>query len=162
MKPAIEAQHFDAVAPAPFGAIAIVLANGQLAHVRLLDAGVRLQAARNAPARRVLDQLSRYFSDPGFRFSLPLGVTGTPFQRRVWAALAAIPAGEVRTYGELARALGSSPRAVGGACRANPVPVVVPCHRVVAAAGPGGFAGRTDGSEMQRKRWLLGHEGVLV
>ena len=72
----------------------------------------------------------------------------------------AIPAGEVRRYGQLADALGSSARAVGGACRANPVPLVVPCHRVVAAHGLGGFGGATGGKRLSVKQRLLEGEGV--
>jgi methylated-DNA-[protein]-cysteine S-methyltransferase len=79
---------------------------------------------------------------------------GTPFQRRVWAALRDIPPGETRTYGELARLLGTHPRAVGSANAANPVCVAVPCHRVIAAGGK--LCGYAWGEE--RKRWLLAHE----
>jgi methylated-DNA-[protein]-cysteine S-methyltransferase len=106
------------------------------------------------------DQLRTYFEQPSIRFDLSVKCVGTPFQERVWDALRRIPAGETRTYGEIARLLGSSPRAVGQACRANPCPVVVPCHRVVAANGLGGFAGDTSGRKLAVKRWLLMHEGV--
>jgi len=80
----------------------------------------------------------------------------------VWEAMQAIPAGETRTYGEIAAAIGSSARAVGGACGANPIPLVVPCHRVVASGGRlGGFMGaREEGFELAIKRWLLAHEGA--
>lgn len=106
-------------------------------------------------------QIETYFRDAAAGFDLPLELGGTPFQRRVWAALQAIPPGRTRTYGELARELGTSPRAIGGACRANPCPIVVPCHRVVAADGLGGFAGDTSGRRLAVKRWLLRHEGAL-
>jgi methylated-DNA-[protein]-cysteine S-methyltransferase len=105
-------------------------------------------------------ELAAYFADPGHRFGLPLRLAGTPFQRRVWEALRAIPPGRTRTYGELAAELGTSARAVGGACRANPCPIVVPCHRVVGATGLGGFAGDTSGRKLDVKRWLLRHEGA--
>ena len=83
----------------------------------------------------------------------------TPFQHRVWDALLAIPLGETRTYGELAAALGTSARAVGGACRRNPLPILVPCHRVVAKNGLGGFSGAwQDGPELDMKRALLSRE----
>jgi methylated-DNA-[protein]-cysteine S-methyltransferase len=110
-------------------------------------------------ARRCAEQLRRYFADPSFRFTLPLAPRGSVFQRRVWAELAAIPPGQVRRYGEIARRLRTSARAVGAACRTNPLPIVVPCHRVVAADGMGGYSGATTGELHDIKSWLLAHEG---
>jgi methylated-DNA-[protein]-cysteine S-methyltransferase len=110
----------------------------------------------------IRDQFAAYFADGAFRFDLPLGLQGTDFQRQVWQLLRGIPAGATVTYGELAGQLGGSPRAVGGACRANPCPIVVPCHRVLAKDGPGGFAGGTGGRRLAVKLWLLRHEGVAV
>ncbi len=112
------------------------------------------------PPQAISDQLDAYFLDGSYHFDLPIDLQGTPFQRRVWQALRRIESGHTRTYGELARELGTSPRALGGACRANPCPIVVPCHRVVAADGLGGFAGDTSGRKLVVKRWLLEHEGV--
>ncbi|MBK5963259.1 cysteine methyltransferase [Thiocystis minor] len=112
-----------------------------------------------APAA-IVRQLRDYFGHGTNSFDLPLALAGTPFQHRVWALLRTIPAGETRTYGEIARALGTAARAVGQACRANPCLIVVPCHRVVAARGLGGFAGDTSGRRLALKRWLLHHEGV--
>jgi methylated-DNA-[protein]-cysteine S-methyltransferase len=115
------------------------------------------------PVRDVVAaEVRAYFADPGHRFGLPLHLVGTPFQRRVWEALAAIAPGQTRTYGDLAAELGTSARAVGGACRANPCPIVVPCHRVVGATGLGGFAGDLSGHRVEVKRWLLRHEGVEI
>ena len=107
-------------------------------------------------------QLEVYFCDGSVRFDLAVDLHGTSFQCRVWRALQSIPPGRTITYGELARQLGTSARAVGGACRANPCPIVVPCHRVVAANGLGGFAGDTSGHKLEVKRWLLRHEGVAL
>jgi len=107
-------------------------------------------------------QLQRYFSSPAGFFTVPVRLKGTDFQRRVWQALQQIPLGETRTYGQLAKQLRSSARAVGNACRHNPVPIIVPCHRVVSARGIGGFCGQTAGAEVRRKRWLLRHEGAVV
>lgn len=106
-------------------------------------------------------QLQDYFSLSVSPFSFPVLLRGTAFQQRVWHSLQRIPVGEVRTYGQLAEQLHSSARAVGNACRQNPVPLLVPCHRVVSANGIGGFAGRMDGAEIRIKRWLLRHEGVI-
>ncbi|NQD37337.1 methylated-DNA--[protein]-cysteine S-methyltransferase [Permianibacter sp. IMCC34836] len=111
-------------------------------------------------ARQVAGELQAYFDNPAFVFTLPLRLAGTEFQQRLWQALRAIPVGQVRRYGELSHALNSSARAIGGACRHNPIPLIVPCHRVVSANGDGGFAGATDGPLLIIKRWLLQHEGA--
>ena len=110
---------------------------------------------------RIKQQLRQYERDPSFRFDLPVRAQGTAYQQKVWQALTTIPAGQLRRYGELSQQLNSSARAVGSACRRNPTPVVVPCHRVVAASGLGGFAGATDGDMLAIKNWLLAHEGAL-
>lgn len=118
------------------------------------------QAAGNALAGEVERQLRAYLADPEFRFELPLRPAGTAFQRRVWAQIAAIPARCTRSYGELARDLHNAPRAVGQACGANPYPLAVPCHRVIASGGGlGGFARQRGGFLLGVKRWLLAHEG---
>ncbi|MEW6165008.1 MAG: methylated-DNA--[protein]-cysteine S-methyltransferase [Pseudomonadota bacterium] len=110
-------------------------------------------------AREAVRQLRAYLKDPRFAFSLPLAPAGTPFQRRVWQGIAAIESGATRTYGELAASVGSGARAVGNACGANPYPLVVPCHRVIAANhGLGGFARQRGGFLLDVKRWLLAHE----
>ena len=104
--------------------------------------------------------LARYFDAGATGLNLPLAARGTDFQHRVWRALQAIPPGETRTYGDLARQLGTSARAIGGACRANPCLIAVPCHRVIAKNGLGGFAGDVSGRRLEVKRWLLRHEGA--
>ncbi len=90
--------------------------------------------------------------------NLPLDPQGTVFQQRVWRELLKIPHGSTTTYGALAQKLGTGARAVGGACRCNPIPLLIPCHRVVAANGMGGFSGQTDGYWLEIKSWLLQHE----
>jgi methylated-DNA-[protein]-cysteine S-methyltransferase len=107
-------------------------------------------------------ELEAYLADPGYRWRCSVEPSGSAFQQRVWQLIAAIPPGRVRTYGSLADSLGSSARAVGNACRANPVPLRVPCHRVVAAKGLGGFAGDRSGRLLDIKRWLLDHESALA
>jgi len=152
---------FDAVLPFP------LLDGAWMLGVTTTGTGLRgidflppcpAQAPRTALAERVARQLERYFADPAFRFDLPLDLQGSDFQLRAWRALATIPAGRQFTYGELAARLGSSPRAVGGACRRNPVPLVLPCHRVVAKSGVGGYAGSTAGGFLPIKQALLDHE----
>ncbi len=103
--------------------------------------------------RRARDQLQAYFDGKRLSFDLPLAPHGSDFQKRVWAALCAIPPGETRSYADIARAIGSAPRAVGGANGANPIPIIIPCHRVVAADGSlGGYSG---GDGPATKRFLL-------
>jgi methylated-DNA-[protein]-cysteine S-methyltransferase len=125
-------------------------------------AGTRVRATRgDRVGWEVARQLGEYFAGARREFDLPLAPEGTEFRRRVWAALCEIPFGETRTYAELAAAVGCrAARAVGQANRHNPLPVVVPCHRVVAASRIGGYAGDVAGERLDVKRWLLRHEGV--
>jgi methylated-DNA-[protein]-cysteine S-methyltransferase len=103
--------------------------------------------------RQARDQLQEYFDAKRMSFDLPLAPVGSDFQKRVWAALCAIPPGETRSYADIARAVSSAPRAVGGANGANPIPLFIPCHRVIAADGSlGGYSG---GDGPATKRYLL-------
>ena len=103
--------------------------------------------------RQARDQLQEYFDAKRMSFDLPLAPVGSDFQKRVWAALCAIPLGETRSYADIGRAVGSAPRAVGGANGANPIPLFIPCHRVIAADGSlGGYSG---GDGPATKRYLL-------
>jgi methylated-DNA-[protein]-cysteine S-methyltransferase len=116
--------------------------------------------ARSPLAAEALRQLRRYFRDARHVFTLPLAPAGSEYQRRVWSALRRIPAGTTLSYGTLAARLGSSARAIGGACRANPISLVIPCHRVVSRNGLGGFMGATAGRSLDIKQWLLAHESA--
>jgi methylated-DNA-[protein]-cysteine S-methyltransferase len=145
---------------APFAVLGIRTGQGTVTGIEYLPASERAQAPIDGLAARACRQIEHYLADPQFRFSLPLAPAGTVFRRRVWDTLAQIPVGESRTYGELARQLHTAPRAVGGACGANPIALVIPCHRVVGTHGSlGGFMGVTDGDPIAIKRWLLAHEG---
>jgi methylated-DNA-[protein]-cysteine S-methyltransferase len=116
-------------------------------------------APKTPLAKEAARQLRAWLKDPRFEFGLPLAPAGTHFQRRVWQQISAIPAGRTKSYGEVAAAIGSGPRAVGNACGANPYPLVVPCHRVVGAnQGLGGFARQRGGFLLEIKKWLLAHE----
>ena len=150
--------EFAAKMRAPFAVVGIRTAGGAVTGIAYLPKGERPLAPTNALAERACRQLERYLGDPQFRFTLPMAVAGTSFQRT--EALATIPLGESLTYGEIARKLRTAPRAIGGACGANPIAVVIPCHRVVGSQGSlGGFMGVTDGDPIAIKRWLLQHEG---
>lgn len=150
-----------ALIDSPMGPLGLTWNGGMLAGIDLDPASTPGRLSEPAP-RALVTALRRYFRDSRSALDLPVTVVGSAFQCRVWACMRAIPPGETRTYGDIARELGSAPRAVGQACRANPVPIVVPCHRVVAATGLGGFAGDTSGRRLDAKRWLLRHEGARV
>lgn len=106
---------------------------------------------------RAMDQLQAYFTGELQAFDLPMEVAGSDYQRAVCAEIAAIPYGETRTYGQLAARLGSSAQAVGNACGANPIPILIPCHRVLGSTGLGGFSGQGG---VETKVALLRHEGA--
>lgn len=110
--------------------------------------------------RTAVEQLDAYFEGGLRHFSVALKPAGTAFQRRVWAVIAAIPFGETRSYAVLAAELGSGPRAVARACAASPIPVLIPCHRVIGADGS--LTGYSGGSGLDTKAWLLRHEGAAV
>jgi methylated-DNA-[protein]-cysteine S-methyltransferase len=152
------AEAFDAVVAAPFGAIGIAVDGGRIASLSFLPPGTSLHRAQDSLVERAGEQIRHYFDDPDAEFDLPLTPVGTIFQRRVWDQIASIPSGQTRRYGEIARALGSEARAVGQACGDNRFPLVIPCHRVVAASGLGGFAHANRGFYLRVKQWLLMHE----
>jgi methylated-DNA-[protein]-cysteine S-methyltransferase len=152
--------HYSAKVKTPFAVLGIRTAGGMVTGIEYLPKRERAVAPTDPLAKRAVKELERYLADPNYRISLPLAPRGTPFQRRVWDAIAAIPVGESRTYGEIARIVRSAPRAVGGACGANPIALVVPCHRVVGSMGSlGGFMNADGGDPLAIKRWLLTHEG---
>ena len=138
--------------------VAVKTREGFVSEIHYLPPSVAPKAPQTLLGEKAAQQLERYRADPDTRFDLPLLIEGTPFQRRLWAALCAIPRGRTLTYGELARRLGGEARAVGQACGDNRLPIVIPCHRVVAANGIGGFAHATGGYLLEAKRWLLAHE----
>lgn len=146
----------------PFTRMALMFEAGILCSVDFMTQQ-ELRAPKSEQARKACQQIHNYCTKQlhGLAFDIELRAQGTSFQKKVWQALCLIPAGQVLSYGELARQLNTSARAVGGACRSNPVPLIIPCHRIVAKDGVGGFAGSTDGAALKIKRWLLEHEGVL-
>lgn len=156
MKPACD---YAAKYLMPFAVLGIRVEHGQLAGIDFLPLGEATLAPSDALTRQVCEQVEAYLRAPDFQFDLPLRQVGTPHQMKVWQALRAIPRGQAKTYGELAQQLGSSPRAVGQACGSNPLPLIIPCHRVVAKNGAGGFMHHASGAPLAIKDWLLRHEG---
>ncbi|OOZ42108.1 methylated-DNA--[protein]-cysteine S-methyltransferase [Solemya elarraichensis gill symbiont] len=152
--------NYDLVVNTPVGKVGINLDGKQAFDVTLQPEANRAKTpAQHAWLKEWLDA---YFEDASNWSVLPVSLSGTDYQQRVWNALRELGSGEVVTYGELAKTLGSGPRAIGQACRTNPCPLLVPCHRVVAANGRGGFHGHASGSWPQIKSWLLKHEGVEI
>jgi methylated-DNA-[protein]-cysteine S-methyltransferase len=149
---------FDVVVEFPRMKVGVVTRNDCVVEIRYLPLSHPNVPAANPLAARAADQLEHYRRDPDARFDLPLAVEGTPLQRAVWDAMCAIPRGRTRTYGELAHELGADARGIGQACGDNRLPIVIPCHRVVAADGIGGFGHSRRGYLLEAKRWLLMHE----
>ena len=160
MSPPIDAPDYAAKVRAPFAVLGLGTNGSALTRLTYLPITERAAAPSDRIAERAARELERYLSDPGYRFTVALAPAGTSFQQRVWAALSAIPRGQSRTYGEVARVVGTAPRAVGQACGANRIALIIPCHRVVGAQGAlGGFMNAADGDPVAIKRWLLAHEG---
>lgn len=148
--------------PSPIGKLAIIADDEKLRGVYFEQSrhGGPPEDARKG-SNKIIDatrrQLDSYFAGRRTDFDLPLGAEGTAFQKKVWKALSRIPFGETRSYGDIAKAIGASSasRAVGAANGRNPIPIIVPCHRVIGANGSlTGFGGG-----MERKRFLLALEG---
>ena len=146
------------VISSPLGMIQITHQQGKLTQLTVLPEETPIKPTEDKESQSLLAELSAYFNNPKHIFTIPYSLSGTPFQQRVWQALQKIPSGQTMSYGALAKQLNTSPRAIGQACRTNPIPIVIPCHRVVAKTGMGGFAGQREGRMLQVKEWLLNHE----
>jgi methylated-DNA-[protein]-cysteine S-methyltransferase len=153
---------YQAKFKAPFGVLGIQCTDEALTGIEFLPPGARSHAPRNAFAEKVCGQLRAYFADPDFNFDLPLQFGGTAHQSNVWQIMRAIPRGQVLGYGDIAAELQSSPRAVGQACGNNPIPIIIPCHRVVGKSDMGGFMHHSGGRALDIKRWLLAHEQAVI
>ena len=149
---------YDVVLEFPKMKVGVTTRDGQVVGIKYLPPETKAFAAKNPLAEQAARQLERYRTDPDTKFDLPIRVEGNDLQRAVWLAMCAIPRGRTRTYGDMARDLGTDARTVGQACGDNRLPIVIPCHRVVAADGIGGFGHATSGYLIDVKRWLLMHE----
>ena len=149
---------YDVVIDFPKFKVGVKTRDERVVEIKYLPSSVESFPARNPLAARAAEQLERYRDDPDAAFDLPLLIEGSDLQRGVWDRMCAIPRGRTRTYGELARELGADARAIGQCCGDNRLPIVIPCHRVVAADGIDGFGHATSGYLLEAKRWLLMHE----
>jgi len=151
-------ESYQAKLAAPFAVLAVRTVGERLVGIEYLPRDVATLKPQTAFAREVCRQLSAYLKKPAFEFDLPFDYDGTDFQKRVWKAVHAIPSGSVLSYKEVATKIGSAARPVGTACGANLIPILIPCHRVVASQGIGGFMNVRRGAAIEVKRWLLHHE----
>ena len=153
-------ESYQAKISTPFAVLGVRTVGEVLTDIEYLPRGVATLAPLYKLAERVCRQIERYVDDPHYRFKLPFDYRGTDFQCRVWREIAKVPAGKTITYKALAQRLGSAPRPVGGACGRNRLPLLIPCHRVLASSGIGGFMQARAGDPIAIKTWLLRHEGV--
>jgi methylated-DNA-[protein]-cysteine S-methyltransferase len=153
--------RFQAIISAPFGKLGIRCSDTDLLGVEFLSCKTKVQPPQGVMAKAICAELEAYLADAKHEIDLPFELDGTHHQCNVWQAMLDIPCGQTLTYGELAKKISSSAQAVGQACGSNPIPVVIPCHRVVGKTGLGGFMKQAEGDSLDIKRWLLMHEGVL-
>ena len=151
--------YYQAKLATPFAVLGIRTNGIWLTDIEYLPPDTPPLVFQNELAKEVCRQLQAYLSDPNFVFDLSLHISGTNHQRRVWQAIEIIPSGSTSSYADIAARLCSAPRAVGQACGANRLPIVIPCHRVISKnGGIGGFMNARDGFPLDIKRWLLRHE----
>lgn len=153
---------YQAIMTSPIGKLGIQTNETSLTKIDFLPIETAEHAPETGIAHEVITALNAYFTNPKILFELPLEPCATEFQHKVLQALIAIPPGKVTHYGEIAKKLNSNARAVGNACRSNPIPIIIPCHRVIAKNNLGGYFGETEGEKMNIKTYLLNHEGVKI
>ena len=153
---------YDVTVEFPKFKVGVATRGGVVTQLKYLPLSAPSIAATNPLAEKAAQQLEAYKRDPNSRFDLPVVVEGTELQKSVWKAMCAIPHGKTRTYGDLARELGADAQDIGQCCGDNRLPLVIPCHRIVAANGIGGFAHATSGYLVETKRWLLMHEAAAT
>ena len=163
MAPETVKKQYDAVIPTPLfdARLGLVFSDNVLVEIDFVGEEIALLSATHPTHKKVVQQLQKYFKHSATQLDLDITFQGSPFQKRVWKAMCEIPSGKTLTYGELAKQLGTSARAIGNACRTNKIPIVIPCHRIVAKTGLGGYMGHRKGVELDIKQWLLQHEHAI-
>lgn len=152
----------DFILKTAIGKLRFVIEQDTLIAATLTTDMMPLKTTTHPLAKSVEKQLAAYFQQAQTIFHIPITLHGTPYQQKVWQRLQQIPLGSTVTYGQLAKELNTSAQAIGNACRANPIMLIIPCHRVLSATGLGGYAGATEGSLLDTKRWLLQHENATL
>jgi methylated-DNA-[protein]-cysteine S-methyltransferase len=153
----IKAQQCDVFVSAPFGGVGLTMQNDCVVGIDLLCNSPSSHPIYDPLPQNVAHQIQQYFLQKNFKLDIPYAASGTSFQKRVWKVISQIPYGHVMTYSELAKKVNSGPRAVANACGANPLPLLIPCHRVIAKNGLGGFMQGLEGG-LKIKGWLLANE----
>jgi methylated-DNA-[protein]-cysteine S-methyltransferase len=154
--------NYTAIINSPIGHLGIKL-NEQhsfITRIDFLDKKHALKTSTIPLIKKAIAELEKYFKNPQYIFTLPLQANGTELQQKIWKAMQKIPVGKTLSYGELAEKIKTSPRVIGNACRANSLPIFIPCHRIVAKNNLGGFAGAITGELIDMKLWLLNHESI--
>ncbi len=146
----------------PFGSIRVRASDNEILEVTFSKETARDNFPEDSIVSNLFKQKKTTFSDPKTIIYIDYRASGTSFRERVWHEISLIPSGSTRTYGQIANKLGSSARAVGMACGDNPVPLIIPCHRVVAKSGIGGFNHSIGHFEKSVKLWLLNHERAVI
>lgn len=149
---------YTAIISSPIGKLGIITTDSYLVCIDFLSDAYQTYPPHNSLAQQVCDELTAYFINSKHKFTLPLAENGTSFQKTVWQTLRNISSGSTLTYGQLAMMLETSARAIGNACRANPIPIIIPCHRIVAKQQLGGYSGNTSAHLPLIKQWLIEHE----
>ncbi len=147
---------YTAVYFSPVGTLGIQFQKQKFSHIDWLARNLDYSISETDNTSFIIQTLDSYFQHGEWEATIPIEWQGTGFQQRVWKSLLAIPYGQTKTYGEVAKELNTSSRAVGQACKRNRIPILIPCHRVVARDHIGGFFGKAEHSHI--KEWLLNHE----
>jgi len=158
----IDLKQYHALIPTPFATLGLKTRNQTLQELDFIFEELSSPMYQNEFTEYVGDEVQQYLADARHPLSLNLTLNGTKFQRSVWRQMQLIPSGECLSYSDVALKLKSGARAVGNACRRNPIPLIVPCHRIIAKNGLGGFAGDRTGELVEVKRWLLNHESCSI
>jgi methylated-DNA-[protein]-cysteine S-methyltransferase len=154
----LEKTNYQVVLDVPFARLGVSITDDKIEGISFLSPEIPLYSGKGVLAAEVSCQIKEYFQRKRDHFDLPLKFLGTDFERLVWQSLQEIPYGEVISYGDLAKRLNTSPRAVGNACRKNSFPIIVPCHRVISSGKTGGYCGHREGNFVAIKKFLLDFE----
>lgn len=149
---------FVAIIDTPIGKLGMKTQQETLLSLHFLPANTTLIRPDTSLTKTITEQLQAYFAKKLIKFDLPCHLIGTDYQIKVWNHLCSINPGTTKSYGILAEELTTGSRAIGNACRRNPIPIIFPCHRVVAKSHVGGYSGAVSGDLLNIKQWLLQHE----